>query len=58
MKKIWLTALASVMLTGSILAQGKYLANPEDYKIRIPAVVRKNIAEEMEISLELKHRAI
>jgi len=32
--------------------------NPEDYGIKIPKVVRKNIADNMEISINLKHRPI
>jgi polyisoprenoid-binding protein YceI len=36
-----------------ITAKTKFLLNPEDYGIRIPRVVRKNIAEKMEITAEL-----
>ena len=36
-----------------ITAKTKFLLNPEDYGIKIPRVVRKNIAEKMEISAEL-----
>ena len=41
-----------------ILAKAKFLLNPEDYGIKIPRVVRKNIAENMEIRIELDHRPI
>lgn len=37
----------------SIIAHTKFLLNPEDYGIRIPRVVRKNIAEKLEITAEL-----
>lgn len=37
----------------NIIASTKFLLNPEDYGIRIPKVVRKNIAEKMEITAEL-----
>jgi polyisoprenoid-binding protein YceI len=36
-----------------IVAKTKFLLNPEDYDVRIPAVVRDNIADEMEITAEL-----
>lgn len=36
-----------------IIARTKFLLNPEDYDIKIPRLVRKNIAENMEISAEL-----
>lgn len=35
-----------------------FLLNPEDYGIRIPRVVRKNIAEKMEITAELSLSAL
>ena len=41
-----------------ILTIAKFLLNPEDYGIKIPRVVRKNIAENMEIRIELDHRPI
>lgn len=37
----------------SIIARTKFLLNPEDYGIGIPRLVRKNIAEKMEITAEL-----
>jgi polyisoprenoid-binding protein YceI len=36
-----------------IIANTKFLLNPEDYGIKIPRVVRKNIAERMEITAKL-----
>jgi len=36
-----------------IIARTKFLLNPEDYAIHIPRVVRKNIAEKLEITVEL-----
>jgi hypothetical protein len=36
-----------------ISAKTEFLLNPEDYGIKIPRVVRKNIAEKMEITAEL-----
>lgn len=41
-----------------IRAKTKFLLNPEDYGIKIPGVVRKNIAENMEIRVDLKHQPI
>jgi polyisoprenoid-binding protein YceI len=37
----------------TITARTKFMLNPEDYEIKIPKVVRNNIAERMEISAEL-----
>lgn len=36
-----------------IIARTKFMLNPEDYAIKIPKVVRKNIAEQLEISVEM-----
>jgi len=41
-----------------ILAKTKFMLNPEDYSIKIPKVVRKNIADNMEIRINLKHNPI
>ena len=38
-----------------IRARTTFLLNPEDYGIKIPGVVRKNIAEKMEIRVDLNH---
>lgn len=43
---------------GEITSRTKFLLNPEDYDIKIPRVVRKNIAEKLEISVEILHQAI
>jgi len=37
----------------TITARTKFMLNPEEYEIKIPKVVRNNIAEKMEISAEL-----
>ena len=36
-----------------IVCSTKFKLNPEDYKIKIPRTVRKNISEQMEITVEL-----
>jgi len=41
-----------------ITARTRFLLNPEDYDIRIPKVVRNNIADNMEISVELPCKPI
>lgn len=46
------------MKRGDLTAKTKFMLNPEDYGIRIPGVVRKNIAEEMEIRVNLEHKPI
>ena len=49
------SAEGSVEVTGAaIIARTKFLLNPEDFKIKIPKVVRKNIADSMEITVTLK----
>jgi polyisoprenoid-binding protein YceI len=35
-----------------IIAKAKFLLNPEDYEIKIPKLVRNNIAEKLEITVE------
>ena len=44
--------------SGGIIARTKFLLNPEDYDIKIPKVVRRNIAERLEITVELHCRPI
>lgn len=44
----------TIEVTGDgIVAKTRFLLNPEDYDIRIPRVVRDNIAEKLEITAEL-----
>ncbi|MDX2430694.1 MAG: YceI family protein [Bacteroides sp.] len=46
------------VITGGLIARTKFLLNPEDYNIKIPKVVRKNISENMEIRVEINHKVI
>ena len=39
--------------SAGIVCSTKFKLNPEDYKIKIPRTVRKNISERMEIAVEL-----
>jgi polyisoprenoid-binding protein YceI len=49
-----ISAEGSVEVTSAqIIARTKFLLNPEDYGMKIPKVVRKNIAEKMEIRVVL-----
>ncbi|MFH0756970.1 MAG: YceI family protein [Bacteroidota bacterium] len=41
-----------------IVIRAKFMLNPEDYDITIPNVVRKNIAEALEIRVEINHLPI
>jgi polyisoprenoid-binding protein YceI len=41
------------ILDKGVIATTKFLLNPEDYDIKIPRVVRNNIAERMEITAKL-----
>jgi hypothetical protein len=36
-----------------LVARAQFSLNPEDYEIKIPGVVRNNIAEQMEVTVEL-----
>lgn len=44
--------------TGDIVTRAKFMLNPQDYDIRIPRIVRNNIAENLEISVDILHQAI
>jgi len=44
------------VLSDGIIARTKFLLNPEDYDIKIPKVVRKNIAEKLEITVEMSYQ--
>ena len=54
-----ISADGSIQVTGrGITARTKFILNPEDYGIKIPKVVRKNIAESMEIDVKLNCQPI
>ena len=40
---------------GEIVMDGKFIIKLEDYKIKIPKIVIKNIAEEIEVTYKLNH---
>ena len=46
------------VVSEGIVARTKFLLNPADYDIKIPKVVRNNIAEAMEVRVELSHLPI
>lgn len=46
------------VIEGGIISRTKFLLNPEDYNIKIPKVVRKNIAEQLEITVTLENQPI
>jgi len=46
------------VISGDIIARTKFMLNPEDYDIKIPKVVRRNIAERLEITVELNYQPI
>ncbi len=46
------------ILSDGLIARTKFMLNPEDYDIKIPKVVRKNISEAMEIRVKLSHQPI
>lgn len=53
------TTPGSIEVTGDgITARTKFLLNPEKYEIKIPRIVRNNIAENMEITAELSCKPI
>jgi hypothetical protein len=41
-----------------LVVRMKFMLDPSDYDIKIPKVVRKNIAERLEVSISLKHAPI
>ena len=41
-----------------ISARTKFMLNPEEFGIKIPKVVRRNIAEKLEITVEMNYQAI
>jgi polyisoprenoid-binding protein YceI len=41
------------VISKGIIARTKFMLNPADYDIKIPKVVRKNISERMEVTIEL-----
>ena len=43
---------------GEVITRTKFMLNPEDYEIKIPRVVRNNIAERLEISVDILHKPI
>ena len=53
-KKISSTGAIEVA-TGAINANAKFNITPEDYKIKIPGVVRDNIAKIMEVTVTMKY---
>jgi len=44
------------VISDGIIARTKFLLNPENYNIKIPKVVRNNIAEHLEITVELNYQ--
>jgi len=50
------SAKGTVEVTGNeIIANSKFLINPEDYKINIPGVVRDKIAKNLEVTVIMKY---
>ena len=46
------------VVPGGIIANSKFNIVPEDYKIKIPAVVRNNIAKVIEVTVALKYTPV
>lgn len=57
-RKVSVTGNIVVTETGDIVTHTKFMLNPEDYNIKIPRVVRNNIAERLEISVDILHKPI
>jgi polyisoprenoid-binding protein YceI len=55
-KKITEKATISVEPTGAVKAETKFVVKPEDYKIEIPSVVRKQIAEEIQVKVRIDYQ--
>ena len=46
------------VVPGGIIANSKFNIVPEDYKIKIPAVVRNNIAKTIEVTVSIKYTPV
>jgi len=57
-RKVFEEGQIVVTETGDIVTRTKFMLNPEDYNIKIPRVVRNNIAERLEISVDILHQPI
>jgi len=44
--------------SGGLVAKTEFILKPEDYGIKIPRIVRKNIAEEMEITVDMEFKPL
>lgn len=42
----------------SLIANSKFIISPADYNIRIPAIVRDNIAKEIEVTVGMKYTPV
>lgn len=54
-KEIIIEALIS-KIQNEILVSGNFLVNLDDFKVKIPAVVSKNIAKNIKASFDFKHK--
>jgi polyisoprenoid-binding protein YceI len=57
-KEVSIEGKIVVSETGDVLSRAKFPLNPEDYDIKIPRLVRKNIAERMAITVDILHKPI
>lgn len=57
-RKVSVAGNIVVTETGDIVTRTKFMLNPEDYNIKIPRVVRNNIAEKLELSVDILHQPI
>jgi polyisoprenoid-binding protein YceI len=46
------------VISDGIVGRAKFMLNPEDYDIKIPKVVRKNIANQLEITVALSYQPV
>jgi polyisoprenoid-binding protein YceI len=56
-KKVSVKGIVEVV-TGGLNANAKFIINPEDYNINIPAVVREKIAKTIEVTVAMKYAPI
>ena len=54
-KPVKATGIMALDPTGAVKAVSTFIVRPEDHDIKIPGVVRKNIAEEIEVKVDMAY---
>jgi hypothetical protein len=46
------------VVTGGVNTNAKFIITPEDFNIKIPSVVRENIAKTIEVTVSMKYMPV